>query len=76
MRLSEAKRKVRPYGMTISKDPQTGEFRVNFLGGREVTAYYTDDLDDAVETAVAMSGEQDRSQEPTERKNMNIQRRF
>lgn len=29
---------------------QFGEFRVNFAGGREATAYYTNDLDDALAT--------------------------
>lgn len=32
-----------------------GEYRVNFKGGREATAYYTNDIVDAVDTARAMS---------------------
>jgi hypothetical protein len=31
-----------------------GEYRVNFMGGKEATAYYTNDLQDAVNTAIAM----------------------
>lgn len=31
-----------------------GEYRVNFFGGKEETAYYTNDLSDAIETAKAM----------------------
>jgi hypothetical protein len=31
-----------------------GEFRVNFFGADEASAYYTIDLDDAIDTAKAM----------------------
>lgn len=31
-----------------------GEFRVNYKGGRESSAYYTDDLQDAFDTGKAM----------------------
>jgi hypothetical protein len=31
-----------------------GEYRVNFRNGREETAYYTDDLSDALNTGIAM----------------------
>ncbi len=36
-----------------------GELRVNLLGGVEATAYYTDDLDDALHTGIAMANERD-----------------
>jgi hypothetical protein len=33
----------------------SGKYRVNFRDGNETTAYYTDDLEDAVNTAVEMA---------------------
>jgi hypothetical protein len=42
--------------MTIRVTPD-GQYRVNFLGGRESTAFYTLDLDDALETGLAMAAE-------------------
>jgi hypothetical protein len=39
--------------MIISKNQF--QYRVNHIGGREETAYYTDNLQDAVETAKLMS---------------------
>ena len=41
-------------GMT-AKRTQYGEYRVNFAGGDEATAYYTDSGDDAIGTARLMS---------------------
>jgi hypothetical protein len=38
--------------MTIRK--RDGEYRVNFRGGDESTAYYTDELRDTISTAYAM----------------------
>jgi len=32
-----------------------GEYRVNFRDGNETTAYYTDNLEDAVNTAVEIA---------------------
>ena len=34
---------------------RSGNYRVNFRDGNETTAYYTDNLDDAVNTAVEMA---------------------
>jgi hypothetical protein len=34
---------------------RSGDYRVNFRGGNETTAYYTDSLEDAVNTAVEMA---------------------
>jgi hypothetical protein len=34
---------------------RSGDFRVNFRNGNETTAYYTDNLEDAVNTAVEMA---------------------
>jgi hypothetical protein len=48
----EASTILRAAGMSLfTKD---GEYRVNFTGGREATAYYTTDLLDAVQTGIAM----------------------
>lgn len=43
---------VRAMGLTVRK--REGEFRVNYANGREETAYYTNDAEDAVNTARAM----------------------
>ena len=48
--------RLRAAGMTIRVTPD-GQYRVNFLGGRESTAFYTLDLDDALETGLAMASE-------------------
>jgi hypothetical protein len=41
-------------GVTIASQP--GEYRVNWRGGKEATAYYTDDLADALATGRGMAG--------------------
>lgn len=41
-------------GLSIRKNAW-GEFRVNYHGGQEETAYYTDDLEDAYLTGAAMA---------------------
>jgi hypothetical protein len=48
-----AKETLRDFGVALTHDD--GEFRVNKRGGREATAYYTNDLDDAVSTGIAMA---------------------
>lgn len=54
MNFKEAKDKLRViHGMTLTK--KEGEYRVNFPGGKEATAYYTDDLSDAFATGVDMA---------------------
>jgi len=37
---------------SISLTKKEGEYRVNVKGGKEATAYYTNDLDDAIGTAL------------------------
>lgn len=59
MTLSDAKKLVRTLGMVISKND--GEYKVNFSNGQENTAYYTDDLDDAILTAKDMHNRSDNS---------------
>ncbi len=53
MVLARARMILRALGIVIRRED--GEFRVNFRGGDEATAYYTDDLDDAVETGQDMA---------------------
>lgn len=50
--LKEAQRIVREWRMVLTHN--YGEYRVNFRGGSEATAYYADDVDDAINTARAM----------------------
>ena len=54
MTLQEAKSIARHLGLTL-RLLHSGKYRVNFRDGNETTAYYTDDLEDAVNTAVAMA---------------------
>ena len=52
MTIKEAKAILRPINITLRE--RNGEFSVNFNMGTEETAYYTDDLTDAVGTAQLM----------------------
>ena len=54
MTLQQAKSIARHFGLTLRK-VQSGDYRVNFRDGNEMTAYYTDNLEDAVKTAVEMA---------------------
>jgi hypothetical protein len=51
--LQEAKSIARRLGLTLRK-ARSGDYRVNFRDGNETTAYYTDNLEVAVNTAVEM----------------------
>lgn len=53
--LRDAKRELAEHGIAISKGDD--DYRVNFRGGREATAYYTNDIDDAVTTGIRMAAE-------------------
>ena len=53
MTLQEAKSIARHLGLTL-RQVRSGAYRVNFRDGNETTAYYTDNLEDAVTTAVEM----------------------
>lgn len=55
MTIREAQAIARSLGVTISRTSTPGEFRVNVRGGSEATAYYTDDIQDALDTARAMA---------------------
>ena len=66
--LQEAKSIARHLGLTL-RQLRSGNYRVNFRDGNETTAYYTDNLEDAVNAAVAMARKRARFQaiaEPTE----------
>jgi hypothetical protein len=54
MTLQEAKSIARHLGLTL-RLLRSGNYRVNLRDGNETTAYYTDDLEDAVNTAVEMA---------------------
>jgi len=47
MTLQEAKSIARHLGLTL-RQVCSGNYRVNFRDGNETTAYYTDNLEDAV----------------------------
>lgn len=52
MTLKNLTEKCRAMGLTCRK--RDGEYRINYKGGSEETAYYTDDMGDALDTAVCM----------------------
>jgi L-ribulose-5-phosphate 3-epimerase UlaE len=58
MTLQEAKSIARHLGLTL-RQVRSGAYRVNFRDGNETTAYYPDNLEDAVKTAVEMARTRD-----------------
>jgi hypothetical protein len=54
MMLQQAKSIARHLGLTL-RQVRSGAHRVNFRDGNETTAYYTDDLEDAINAAVEMA---------------------
>ena len=54
MTLQKAKSIARHLGLTL-RQLCSGDYRVNFRHGNETTAYYTNNLEYAVNTAVAMA---------------------
>jgi hypothetical protein len=67
MTLQKAKSIARHLGLTV-REVCSGNYRVNFRDGDETTAYYTDNLEDAVNAVVAMARKRAFSNdcEPTE----------
>jgi hypothetical protein len=59
----EAKSIARHLGLTLRK-VRSGDYRVNFRDGNETTAYYTDSLEEAVNTAVEMARKRELSAWP------------
>ena len=63
MTLQEAKSIARHLGLTL-RQVRSGDYRVNFRDGNETTAYYTNDLEDAVNAAVEMARKRELSAWP------------
>jgi hypothetical protein len=63
MTLQEAKSIARHLGLTL-RQVRSGDYRVNFRDGNDTTAYYTNDLEDAVSTAVEMARKRELSAWP------------
>jgi hypothetical protein len=61
MTLGEAKSIARHLRLTLRK-VRSGDYRVNFRDGNKNTAYYTDSLEEAVNTAVEMARKRGQSQ--------------
>ena len=59
--LQEAKSIARHLGLTL-RQVRSGAYRVNFRDGNEMTAYYTDNLEDAVKTAIEIARTRDVTQ--------------
>ena len=53
--IAQAQAELARHGIVLRKKDPYGDFRVNFRGGDEATAYYTTDLDDALATGLAMA---------------------
>lgn len=53
--IKQAKQIVSNLGLVLKRNAEFNEFSVNFRGGNEVTAYYTNDIYDAVATARVMA---------------------
>ena len=58
MTLQEAKSIARHLGLTL-RQVRSGAYRANFRDGSETTAYSTNNLEDAVKTAVEMARTRD-----------------
>jgi hypothetical protein len=54
MTLQEAKSIARHIRLTL-RSVRSGNYRVNFRDGNEATAYYTNNVEDAVKAAVEMA---------------------
>ena len=53
--LKTLKAVAKTWGLSITRDPEWEEYRVNKIGGREATAAYTGDPLDAINTGIAMA---------------------
>jgi hypothetical protein len=53
-------RDLRARQISVAKKHSTNEWRVNFLRGKEATAYYTPDFDDAIGTGHLMANQRDK----------------
>lgn len=57
MNFKQAKLIAKEHGMTIKRIVDCGEYMVNWIGAPESIAYFTDSIDDAVETLKVMAKE-------------------
>ena len=64
MTLRKAKSIARHLRLTL-RQVCSGDYRVNFRDGNETTAYYTDSLEDAINTAFRMARRRGRRHEPS-----------
>lgn len=55
MTLAQMRAALAAHGMTLRHDHGAGEYRVNFRHGYEASAYYTNDRQDALDTALDMA---------------------
>ena len=55
MTIQQTLKAIRDTGCTAKWNADLKEYRVNLKGGSEATAYYTEDAEDAVNTARAMN---------------------
>lgn len=53
--ISEAKQTLRIIGISLTRIVETNEYRVNLRNGTEATAYYTNDIEDAIDTGRYMA---------------------
>jgi hypothetical protein len=51
--IKQVQKILQPYNIVMTV--RDGEYRVNFKGGKEATAYFTNDLKDALNTGIAMA---------------------
>ena len=55
MTVKQAKAELKSLGIKIALIPHESEWRVNFVNGNEDSAYYTDDVWDAILTGYSMA---------------------
>lgn len=54
MNMKEANVVLKKAGVAIKFNAEYDEYRVNFIKGKEATAYYTTDIEDAIDTGLTM----------------------
>jgi hypothetical protein len=52
---TDTKKRLAHHAITVNRTGEGNEHRINYKGGREETAYYTDDHKDAYGTGLAMA---------------------
>lgn len=60
MTLAHVRNELAKVNISITSLPWHNEYRVNYKRGREATAYYTSDLEDAYHTGLVMAREKSR----------------